>query len=304
MIKKKTAILVSILLVIIVAGSIYAYQTVQAEKNNEHFTQLVSYINKGENKKAEQLMKDHETKGYINKATKEGYTPLELALQRQQYSLAGSLISQGAQVNPKANQPLFVQLVLSLDSYVQMQGEAKQKEVNRLFETALKEAKDELKKTDIDGNNALHTLAINGNPVVAQLLLDNGLNPAGINKNGETPLMIATALGNEEMCETLLKQDKKLANVKDQDDNTLLVRAVMGGRPAVLKRLLKEDMDVNHQNNMGKTALMYASEFGEVKQVKLLLDAKADTSLKSKEGMTAYHYAKEWNHREVMNLLK
>ena len=289
---------------LIVAGGVYQYQTAKAEKK-EKYEALLSYIKAGEEEKAEKLLKSNKAKAFINKESEEGETPLEYALHMQLYSLAGTLLEQGADVSPKADSPLFIQLANSLDHYQQMQVEEKQQAKNEMFKMALKKVEAKLKEKDEQGNTALHIVSLKGDDELARLFIKHGANPGSKNKAGETPLMLAVQEGNIEASQALIESDKTLTKIHDQENNTLLTIAVIGGRTEIVKLLTRMDTtSIDDKNEHGKTALMYASEFGEKEQVQLLLDAKADKSLKSKEGKTAYDYAKEWNHKGIMKRLK
>ena len=293
-----------VLCMLIVAGGVYQYQAAKAEKK-EKYEALLSYIKAGEEEKAEKLLKSNKSKAFINKESEEGETPLEYALHMQLYSLSGALLEQGADVSPKADDPLFIQLANSLDQHQQMQVEEKQQAKNEMFKMALKKAVAKLKEKDEQGNTPLHIVSLKGDDELARLFIKHGANPRSKNKAGETPLMLAVQEGNIEASQALIESDKTLTKIHDQEDNTLLTIAVIGGRTEIVKLLTSMDaISIDDKNEHGKTALMYASEFGEKEQVQLLLDAKADKSLKSKEGKTAYDYAKEWNHKGIMKRLK
>lgn len=303
--KKRILIISSIVLcILIVAGGVYQYNTAKAEKK-EQFESLHTYIKAGEEENAEKVLKNNKSKAFINKESEEGYTPLEYALHMQLYSLARTLLEQGADVSTKADNPLFIQLAHSLDYYQQMQVEEKQKAKNEMFKMALKKAEAKLKEKDEQGNTALHIVSLKGDDELARLFIKYGANPGTKNKTGETPLMLAVQEGNVKASQVLIESDKELTKIQDQGKNTLLTIAVIGGRTDIVKLLTRTGLiPVDSKNELGKTALMYASEFGEKEQVQLLLDAKADKSIKSKEGKTAYDYAKEWDHKGIMKLLK
>ena len=303
--KKRILIISSIVLcILIVAGGVYQYKSAKAEKK-EQFESLLTYIKAGEESKAEKVLKNNQSKAFINKESEEGYTPLEYALHMQLYSLARTLLEQGADVSIKADNPLFIQLAHSLDHYQQMQVEEKQKAKNEMFKMALKKAEAELKEKDEQGNTALHIVSLKGDEELVRLFIKYGANPEIKNKAGKTPLMIAVQEGNAKASQALIESDIELTKIQDQEKNTLLALAVIGGRTDIVKLLTRTGaIQINSKNELGKTALMYASEFGEKEQVQLLLDAKADKALKSNDGMTAYDYAKEWNHKGVMKRLK
>lgn len=303
---KKRSLIISLLVlcIFIVAGGVYQYQTVQAEKDKQYHS-LLSFIQSGNEDKAEKLLNDNKTKAFINKESEEGYTPLEYALQMQFYSLSKNLLERGADVSPESDNPLFIQLAYSLDNVQQMQDKEKQKAKNEMFKMALKKAESKLNEENDQGNTALHIVALKGDADLLALFINHGANPSSKNRTGETPLMLAVQEGNMEASKVLIESDKGLTKVQDQEGNSLVTIAVIGGRTDLVKLLTQTVIiPIDSKNELGKTALMYASEFGEKEQVQLLLDAGADKSLKSSEGNKAYDYAKEWNHKAVMKLLK
>ena len=194
--KKRILIISSVVLcMLIVAGGVYQYQAAKAEKK-EKYELLLSYIKAGEEEKAEKLLKSNKSKAWINKESEEGETPLEYALHMQLYSLSRTLLDQGADVSPKADNPLFIQLANSLDHYQQMQVEEKQQAKNEMFKMALKKAEAKLNEKDEQENTALHIVSLKGDDELARLFIKHGANPGSKNKAGETPLMLAVQEGN------------------------------------------------------------------------------------------------------------
>ncbi|MFJ7744242.1 ankyrin repeat domain-containing protein [Peribacillus sp. NPDC097295] len=303
--KKRRLLISSVVIVLLVlAGGLYRYQAAKAQKK-EQFERLLSYIDTRQEEKAEKWLQDIKDPTFINKVSDKGCTPLECALRMQLYSLSKTLLEKGADVSPKADNPLFIELAYSLDHALQMQDEEKQKAKNEMFNAALKKAENKLMEENEDGNTALHIVSLKGDSQLVELFLKHGANPRSKNKAGETPLVLAVQEGNIEASLALMNHDKELTKIKDKEGNTLLTIAVIAGRTELVKKLTRmASIPVDDRNQLGKTALMYASEYGEKEQVQLLLDAKADKSLKSNEGKTAHDYAKEWKHKGVMKLLK
>ena len=234
-------------------------------------------------------------------ANKDGVTPLDLAIMNQEYEIASILLEHGADVSPQSDNPLFVNLILSVGN---PNDEKAYKEAYDMLLVALKKHKDKLHDTNSRGNTALHIAALRGVTGMADLLMKEGLDPGQPNNEGETPAYIASQEGHAEVITLLDEKNPELLEVKDQQGNTLITAAVINTRVELVGMLVEKlPALINEQNNEGKTALMYASEYGEIDLVKILLNAGAEPSLKDKENKTAEALAKEWEHTEIVNLL-
>lgn len=293
-----------IVLLIVAAGSgFYAYTSATAKVDPEELHAFIENITSGNQK---QVLESLEANSKLLKAeTEDGRRPLEFAIAYQEYTIANEMIEQKAKISEKSANPLFVQLSLALNDSIQLEGNPDmQKDVVKLFKTAIKQDKDQLTLVDNEGNTALHYASLKGNNEVVELLLAEGIPPAATNKAGETALSYAVQSGKTKVCEQLIKADKKQLTIVDKSGNTLLISAVLNGRSDIVSLLLTHNISVDSKDKDNKTALMYASEFGNIEAVNLLLKAGANAGLKSPEGLTAYGYAKEWKHENVMNTLK
>lgn len=254
-------------------------------------------------------LKEYIDKNYpLNFVAKEGYTPLELALNQRSLSIATLLLKNDADINQKATTPLYVQMMFMLDNYLQIGESPDYQNIMDAHITLLHVANDtkagDIQDTDEYGNTALHRAASVGHPKMIKALIELGAKPTATNKQHETPLMLAVKEGQMEAVHVLYTYyDQKLD--RDDEGNTLLYSAAMNGREDTLRFLLKESKaELNLTNEVGKTALIIAAEYGYPNIVKILLKSGANTKLKSKEGKTALDYAKKWKHKEIISLLK
>ena len=125
------------------------------------------------------------------------------------------------------------------------------------------------------------------------------------NKNGETPLILASKMGKLAVMEMLLQHPQSDVNKVRNDGQTALHSASSVGRSDEVARLLRHpNIDANMRDNRGKTALHLASLNGNTEIVKILhqhpqLDINIDDNL----GRTALHYASEAGHLEAAKLL-
>lgn len=296
--------LVIFLIIIVAVGSgFYAYTSATAKVNPEELHAFIENITSGNQKQVLESLEDNSK--LLKAETEDGRRPLEYAIAYQEYAIANKLLEKNAKISEQSAMPLFVQLSLSLNDSIQLEGNPDmQKDAVKLFKTAIKQDKDQLNLVDNEGNTALHYASLKGNDEVVKLLLEEGISPAVTNKTGETALAYAVQSGKTKVCEQLIKADKKQVNVVDKSGNSLLISAVLNGRSDIVSLLLTHNIAVDTKDKAKKTGLMYASEFGNVEVVNLLLKAGANAALKSPEGITAYGYAKEWKHEDVMDTLK
>ena len=101
------------------------------------------------------------------------------------------------------------------------------------------------------------------------------------NRDGATPLFLASLIGNASLIEKLLKAGAD-ANEKELDGATPLMFAARNGNVAAIQVLLDHKADVNAKEAMrGTTALMWAAEQGHPEAVKILIEHGANVSTAS-----------------------
>lgn len=91
-----------------------------------------------------------------------------------------------------------------------------------------------------------------------------------VNKEGQTPLMLAANMGN----------------------------------PRILNIVLAHEPELDRKNSQGKSALMIAAENGLTPVVNTLLRHGAVTGLRDENGNTALSLASKYGHRDVVTLLQ
>lgn len=147
----------------------------------------------------------------------------------------------------------------------------------------------------------------NGNPMLLLAIKDNSdkvidvlLNTQNIdvdlsNKNGETPLMIASIQGNLPLVKRLIEKNHAAI---DHIAWTPLHYASARGQVSVAEFLLSEGAIVDSRSLNDTTPLMMAVQSGNEQMVKLLLDKGADIQLRNSLGFTAIDiadiYEKPW----------
>jgi uncharacterized protein len=150
----------------------------------------------------------------------------------------------------------------------------------------------------------IHKAALEGDLSLVITAIDGGIKPDTTDKDGRTPLMLASFNGYTEIIKALLK---KGASVNQADNNgiTALMMASSGPYPDAVKLLLDNNADPNAVDKKEHySALMYAAAEGQVDCVKLLLAARADHLLKDIDGDDALTFARNNGHNEVVKLLQ
>ena len=144
--------------------------------------------------------------------------------------------------------------------------------------------KDEQTKT-------LLSLAIEaGEPVVADMLINKGINIESADKHGFTALHYAVNLNFGQTMYALIAEKANLNATTNEGMTPLMIAAVLGHSP-LAKGLLEYGAKVDMQSNNGKTALMFAVEGQSEEAVKIIIGHRASTELKDKEGHTALDIA-------------
>ena len=143
------------------------------------------------------------------------------------------------------------------------------------------EHKADVNAPQVDDATALHWAVHRDNGEAADLLIKAGAKIDVANREGVTPLAMASLYGSAAMVDRLLSAG---ANAKQRGPNgeTMLMFAARNGNPVVIKRLAAAGADVNARESLrGTTALMWAAEQRHPDAVKVLLEVGADHSAKS-----------------------
>ena len=143
------------------------------------------------------------------------------------------------------------------------------------------EHKADVNAPQVDDATALHWAVHRDNGEAADLLIKAGAKIDVANREGVTPLAMASLYGSAAMVDRLLSAG---ANAKQRAPNgeTMLMFAARNGNPVVIKRLAAAGADVNARESLrGTTALMWAAEQRHPDAVKVLLEVGADHSAKS-----------------------
>lgn len=134
------------------------------------------------------------------------------------------------------------------------------------------------------GETALHIVTARRDLTWLGFLLQRGANPNARDKDGMTPLMLATTLRFVDGAETLLSRKAKVDDTNNSGE-TALIRAVQLRDLAMVRLLLKNGADPDKQDTIsGQSARDYAKNDFRNPQ---LLEAIAATDKERKEGKAA-----------------
>jgi ankyrin repeat protein len=133
----------------------------------------------------------------------------------------------------------------------------------------------------------LHNACVEGRPLVAERLINNGANLELRNKDGRTPFLNA--------CHSNLKQESievlELLILKGVDTNALTSKgscavflAAHSGKLKTIEFLFSKKLDLNHRNKEGFSPIMIACKLGHLSTVKCLFKLGAKIDIKSEKG--------------------
>ncbi|MGB3754128.1 MAG: ankyrin repeat domain-containing protein [Parerythrobacter sp.] len=103
------------------------------------------------------------------------------------------------------------------------------------------------------GETALHIVTQRRDTSWIRFMTQRGANPNIADRNGQTPLMVASALGYVEGVEVLIKAGANV-DVADSTGETPLIAAVHRRDLAMMKVLLASGADADRSDNSGRTA--------------------------------------------------
>lgn len=172
----------------------------------------------------------------------------------------------------------------------------------------LKQDPNYLELRDKQGRTPL-MLATQTNKIkVAETLIKAGADVNAKDGMQDTPYLLAGAQGYNEILELTLAHG---ANIKDTNryGGTAIIPAAEKGHLETVKILLNAGLDPNQINNLGWTALMEAVILGNssaryVEIVKTLIDGGADPNIPDKRGTTPLTHAKNRNDKAMIELLQ
>ena len=130
------------------------------------------------------------------------------------------------------------------------------------------------------------------NSIMLDFLYQNGANIDHKNKDGKSPLMVASC--NKHRQEVLCDLIKLCAevNAKDNFSRTALMHAINNNNGAMMDILLKAGSLINIEDINGHTPIMYCAKRGNREGLRVLIARGGDVFARNEKGQTAYDIAR------------
>ena len=310
----------------------------QTADESEVYKQLKDYVNKGNIKETENIIKKYNVD--LNHYYDENYTLLAYAVTNDNMAMAKLLLKYKANVNAPSYEGMSA-LILSVIYHKNIE----------MVKLLLSYGADINQKCDLEGNALFYALDYytKENIEMVKFLIANKAEVNKRNRNNANALLYAYMFGHKDIVDILLQNgsdslDKTLescdlnqrtfltmniplvtaimhldddaflqklidngadVNCRAPDDYTALMIAASLNDAGAVKVLLKNNANVNLQNRYGLTALMNACMNGNLEIAKMLLDAGANKRIKSNEKKDALYYAKiRGKNIELIRLLE
>ena len=155
---------------------------------------------------------------------------------------------------------------------------------------------------DKDGWTPLHVASLSGHEGVARMLFEHGADATAQTKGGETALHMASEEGHEGIVRLLLEHGAD-ATAQIKDGWTPLHQASEVGYVGIARLLLKHGADATSRNEVGWTPLHRASLRGREGVARLLLEHGVDATAQVDNGWTPLYLASFYGHEGVTRLL-
>lgn len=226
----------------------HAQQSGAATGSEQEF---LDAIKKGNSARVGELLK--KDPALIKASTKNGTTPVLLAVYARHPEIAESLLATGIEPN------IF-----------EAAATGRTERVGDL----LKKHPDLVKAYSPDGWTALHLNF--GNLEIVKLTLDRGADIDAVSKNkfSATPLQGAAAMENLELARLLIARGANV-NCRGEEGGSPLHEAAGSGQIEFAKLLLDHGANLNAKDDKGKTPLTIALEEKQTEMAKVLRDRKA-----------------------------
>ena len=141
---------------------------------------------------------------------------------------------------------------------------------------------------------------------MAQLLLEQGIDPKVRDNLGRTVLHSAAAAGSNDLVQLLIENGADMT-AKDDDGCTALEAVVSRGKTDTVWLLLEYGANIFHKDKGGKTLLVQVILIEDLQEreaiTQLLLEQGINPNVKDKSGKTALDFATKWEHNNLVQLL-
>lgn len=227
------------------------------------------------------ILKDQQN---VDARTKEGYTPLALAVAAGYEVIVRILLNAGANIAAKDNKgrTIFMWALHGRN--------------HQVLELLLKLNAD-IDLRDDDGSTALLlALEWDHDPKIIGSILESGADANIQNNQGSTALHYATEWSLEEIA-LLFLRGRAYVNIWNDEG------AADDYSEEIVRMLLEKGASVNTESGTGRTALQFAAARNKQRIFEMILEKEANPSIQDHNGLTALHYAALHGNREIMKML-
>jgi len=247
----------------------------------------------------------------INARNKEGVTPLEIAVQKQDVNTVKLFTSNGADIHTKdkdGKSPLSLSLEGSTEMFEAVINEtnatSQDSEGNTPLHTALIwdaplskiqyiiSLTSDVNIRNREGDSALYLAASKNNRQVGEMLLAKNADIFSSNTQNNSPLRIALKDGGE--VQNWLITSKTILST-DGSGNTALHYAAEWQYKDAINSLLVKGADITARNANGETPLFHAAKSNNPMIIQTIVDGGADIQARDNLGSTAIHTAARWD---------
>lgn len=247
----------------------------------------------------------------VNARNKEGVTPLEIAVQKNNVELANYLTLSGANIHTqdtKGQSPLSLALASTpqmLEAVVNSSNSCMQDSdgntplhVALLKDVPLSKVQyiisltDDVNIRNKDGNSPLFITVLKNRQKVGEMLLAKKADIFSANTNNNSPLRLALKYGGS-VQDWLITPNT--IGLRDGSGNSVLHYAAEWQYADAIENLFAKGADINAKNANGETCLFSAAKTNNEKIIKLILNGGADILARDNLGSTAMHMAVRWD---------
>ncbi|XP_013881366.1 receptor-interacting serine/threonine-protein kinase 4 [Austrofundulus limnaeus] len=226
-----------------------------------------------------------------NLANAHGSTPLHLATEKHQKSLAELLLNRrSTNVNARDE-----------DQYTALHWAAQNGD--EAMTRLLLDRGAAINETDGQGRTPAHVACQHGQENVIRVLLSRSADVQIKGKNNWTPLHFAAWQGHLGIVKLLVKQAGADVDGQTTDGRTPLHLASQRGQYRVARILIELGADVHMTSAGFNTALHVAAETGHTSTSRLLIKHKAGLNARNAHGLTPLHLASQQGHLATVKML-
>lgn len=251
----------------------------------------------------------------INVRDEKGKTLLytEIMKGHSNLKMISYLIKNGADIENRDNQEktifdYLIEKIVKSDSSI-LEEDDDEKNYLVLFKKLLP-LKPKLDRVKLNGRTILFEVVNYNHFELVRILLNYGMNPNLIDKEGNTPLSILVEEGlkvkdkeeKERFLERLVFFLKFRVNVEAQDleGKTVYHKAVIANDLDVVEKLLTKKADLNIKDKQGRTALHHTQWNGNYKIARWLIASGANMNEPDNAGFTLLNYAAIFGHIKLI----